>query len=178
MGPSWAHVGQKIDFWRFPKACKNDHDFQHLSGPSWDRFWNDLGIQNRTKIGLRSVSRAIMKQMQRSSKVTAPPKVFCFMIALETHLGPILARFWIPKPFQNRSQEGPERCWKSLSFLHAFRNLQKSISWPTWPPLGPQDGPKLEPKWDQNQTEKGLGSEIGSRADFGSMFGRCLADFG
>ena len=67
-GPSWGHVGQKIDFWRFPKACKNDHDFQHPSGPSWDRFWNDFGVQNRTKIGPRSVSRAIMKQMQRSSK--------------------------------------------------------------------------------------------------------------
>ena len=70
-GPSWGHVGQKIDFWRFPKACKNDHDFQHLSGPSWDRFWSDLGVQNRTKIGPRSVSRAIMKQMQRSSKSSA-----------------------------------------------------------------------------------------------------------
>ena len=67
-GPSWDHVGQKIDFWKFPKAFKNDHDFQHSSGPSWDRFWNDFGVQNRTKIGPASVSRAIMKQMQRSSK--------------------------------------------------------------------------------------------------------------
>ena len=67
-GPSWGHVGPKIDFWKFPKACKNDHDFQHPSGPSWDRFWNDFGVQNRTKIGPRSVSRAIMEQMQRSSK--------------------------------------------------------------------------------------------------------------
>ena len=67
-GASWNHVGQKLDFWRFPKACKNDHDFQHSSGPSWDRFWNDFGVQNRTKIGPASVSRAIMKQMQRSSK--------------------------------------------------------------------------------------------------------------
>ena len=66
-GPSWGHVGQKNDFWKFPKACKNDHDFQDPSGPSWDRFWNDFRVQNRTKIGPRSVSRAIMKQMQRSS---------------------------------------------------------------------------------------------------------------
>ena len=70
-GPSWGHVGQKIDSWKFPKACKNDHDFQHLSGPSWDRFWNDFGIQNRAKIDPRSVSRAIMKQMQISSKSSA-----------------------------------------------------------------------------------------------------------
>ena len=68
LGSCWDHVGQKIDFWRFPKACKNEYDFQHLSGPSWNRFWNDLGVQNRTKIGPRSVSRAIMKQMQRFSK--------------------------------------------------------------------------------------------------------------
>ena len=67
-GPSWGHVGQKIDFWRFPKACKSDNDFQHHSGPSWDRFWRDFGIQNRSKIGPASVSRTIMKQMQRSSK--------------------------------------------------------------------------------------------------------------
>ena len=70
-GPSWGHVVQKIDFWKFPKACKNENDFQHHSGPSWERFWNDFGDQNRAKIGSRSVSRAIMKQMQRSSKSSA-----------------------------------------------------------------------------------------------------------
>ena len=70
-GPSWGHVGQEIDFWRFLKACKNGNDFQHHSGPSWDRFLSDFGIQNRTKIGPKSVSRAILKQMQRSSNSSA-----------------------------------------------------------------------------------------------------------
>ena len=70
-GPSWGHVGQKINFWKFPKARKKDYDFQHHSGPSWDRFWNDFEAQSRTTIGPRSVSRAIMKQMQRSSKSSA-----------------------------------------------------------------------------------------------------------
>ena len=70
-GPSCGHVCQKINFWKFPKACKNDHDFQHPSGPSWDRFWSGLGIQNRAKIGPRSVSKAITKQMQKSSKSLA-----------------------------------------------------------------------------------------------------------
>ena len=60
-GPSWGHVGQKIDFWRFPKACKNDHDFQHPSGPSWDRFWIDFGVQNRSKIGFKSDHEANAK---------------------------------------------------------------------------------------------------------------------
>ena len=68
MGSCWGHVGQKIDSWRILKAFKIGQDFQHLSGPSWDRFWKDFGVQNRTKIGPRSVSRAITKQMQRSSK--------------------------------------------------------------------------------------------------------------
>ena len=75
LGPSWGpscgQVGQKIDFWRVWRAPDNEHDFQHPSGPSWDRFWNEFGIQDRTKIGPRSVSRAIMKQMQRSSKSSA-----------------------------------------------------------------------------------------------------------
>ena len=71
LGPGWCHVGQKIDFWKFPKACKNDYDLQHLSGSSWDRFWNNLGIQNRTKIDPRSVSRAIIKHMQISSNSSA-----------------------------------------------------------------------------------------------------------
>ena len=58
MGSCWGHVGQKIDSWRILKAFKIDQDFQHLSGPSWDRFWSGLGAQNRTKnwskIGLKS----------------------------------------------------------------------------------------------------------------------------
>ena len=33
----------------------------------------------------------------------------CFMIALETDLGPILAPIWIPKTSQNQSNTGPER---------------------------------------------------------------------
>ena len=61
LGSCWEHVGQKIDFWKFPKACKNDYDFQHHSGPSWDLFWNDFGVQNRTKIGLKSDHEAKAK---------------------------------------------------------------------------------------------------------------------
>ena len=61
LGSCWDHVGQKNDFWRFPKAFKNEYDFQHVSGPSWDRFWNDIGFQNRTKIGLKSDHEANAK---------------------------------------------------------------------------------------------------------------------
>ena len=76
-GPSWGHVGQKNDFWKFPKACKNDHDFQDPSGPSWDRFWNDFRVQNRTKIGPRSVSRAIMAQKHAFSFWPTKTNGFC-----------------------------------------------------------------------------------------------------
>ena len=65
MGSCWGHVGQKIDSWRILKAFKIDQDFQHLSGPSWDRFWSDLGgpksSQNRSKIGLKSDHEANAK---------------------------------------------------------------------------------------------------------------------
>ena len=117
-GPSWGHVGPKIDFWKFPKACKNGHDFQHLSGPSWDRCWADFGVQNRTKIGPRSVSRAIMKQMQRSSKTTAPPTFFdIFAFASWSFLRPILDRFWFHFGNQNRSKIGPDTVKKRIK-LH------------------------------------------------------------
>ena len=89
-GPSWGHVGQKIDFWKFPKACKNDHDFQHPSGPSWDRFWNDFGVQNRTKIGPRSVSRAIIAQKNASSFRPTKTNGFC--------------TFFIPQEVKNRQK--------------------------------------------------------------------------
>ena len=84
-----------------------------------------------------------------------------FMIALETDLGTILALFWSQKSSQNRTQNGSERYQISLSFLIALQDLQKSICWPTWPQLGPQDGPKLGLKWRQNRTKNGLGSEGG-----------------
>ena len=41
-GARWSHVGAMLDkkniFWRCLKAFKNDHHFQHHSGPSWGRF--------------------------------------------------------------------------------------------------------------------------------------------
>ena len=40
---------------------------------------------------------------------------------------------------------------------------------PSWPDLGPQDGPKLGPKWDQNQSKNGLRSEVGYGSDFESI---------
>ena len=76
-GARWGHVGamldKKINFWRCLKAFKNDHHFQHHSGPSWDRFWNDFGVQNGAEIDPRSVSRAIMQQMQSIKNPSAGP---------------------------------------------------------------------------------------------------------
>ena len=107
---------------------------------------------------------------------------FCAMIALETDLGPILVRFWIPKSFQNRSQEGPEGCWKSWSFLHAFGNFQKSIFWsnmarfcsPRWLQIGPKIGSKSLPE------PTSLRILILNRVwtNFGSILNRSWTDFG
>ena len=49
---------------------------------------------------------------------------------------------------------------------------------PTWTQLGPQDGPKLEPKLDKNRSENGLGGQVGPGADFGPIFDRFLIDLG
>ena len=101
----------------------------------------------------------------------------CFMIALETDLGSILVRFWSPKSFQHRSQEGPERCWKSLPFLHAFGNLQKSIFWPTWSQLGPNLDPKTVPSWSQNRKKIGPKTVSEARSALEPILGRFLIDF-
>ena len=107
------------------------------------------------------------------------------MIALETHLGPILVRFWVPKSFQNRSQEGPERCWKSWSILNAFRIFQESIFWPTWAQHDPILPPNTAPSWSQNWTKIGSKTASGAKSapepilnDFSSILGRCWIDFG
>ena len=49
---------------------------------------------------------------------------------------------------------------------------------PTWADFAPQDGPKLAPKWGQNRSKHGLGSEVGSRTDSGTILGPILVDFG
>ena len=115
-------------------------------------------------------------------KNTAPADDFedlyiWFMIALETDLGPILVRFWTRKSVQNRSQEGPESCWKSLSFLHAFGNPQKSIFWPTWLQLGPNLAPKTVPSWSQNSTKIGPKTVSEARSAPEPILGRFLIDF-
>ena len=48
---------------------------------------------------------------------------------------------------------------------------------PTWPDFGPQDGPKLGPKWTQNQPKNGLRGEISSGTDFGPILDRSWTDF-
>ena len=49
---------------------------------------------------------------------------------------------------------------------------------PTWPQLGRQDGTNLEPKWEENLSKNGFGSEVGSGAEFGSILGRFGTDSG
>ena len=49
---------------------------------------------------------------------------------------------------------------------------------PTWLDFGPQDGPKLCPRWGQNRSKTGPGSEIGSGTDFGTILDRFWDDFG
>ena len=122
VGSCWAHVGQKIDSWKILKAFKIDQDFQHLSGPSWDQFWNDVGIQksnqNRSKIGLKSDHEAnakILKIIGRGS-VFEDPKA------------------WTSIKIRSKS------CPKTI--LHeeakaAPENDQRNC----------QDGPKIDPSW-------------------------------
>ena len=87
--------------------------------PCWPLFGTFLGVllAYQLEIALNTIFLLIFDRFSilRIPKNTAPADDFediciCFMIALETDLGPILVRFWIPKSFQNRSQEGPEGC--------------------------------------------------------------------
>ena len=102
--------------------------------PCWALFGTFLGVPlaSQLKIAFKTIFCRFltswgMKNVQKPLVFVGRNEdaCFCAMIALETDLGPILVRFWTPKSFQNRSQEGSEGCWKSLSFLYALGNLQK-----------------------------------------------------
>ena len=71
---------------------------------------------------------------------------------------------------------------KIMIVFQCLLELQKIDFWtnmaPTWPDFGSQDGPKLAPKWGQNRPQNGLGSEVGSRTDSGSIWNRFLVDSG
>ena len=83
------------------------------------------------------------------------------------------------------SKSVPRGLFKLLKIIAVFDCLpdpQKIVFLvnmaPTWPDFGPQDDPKLGPKWNRNQTKNGLGSDVGSGADSGSILGRFGVDFG
>ena len=119
----------------------------------------------------------------RILKNTAPADDFedlciCFMIALETDLGPILDPQIFPKSVPRGSR-------KVLEILADFECLQdpprinfSANMAPTWHHLAPQDGPKLEPKLNQNRFKNGLGGQVGPRADFGTIVHRFWVDVG
>ena len=75
--PCWGHVDQNIDFLRVQKAPENKHDFQHLSKPSWGRFWDDFGTENRPKIDPETTSRAKKQQKAKMLKNHWFFNVFC-----------------------------------------------------------------------------------------------------
>ena len=104
------------------------------------------------------------------------------MIALETDPGQILARFWTPKSIQNRSQETPLKLLKIIAFFGCLLEPQKidfcANMAATWPDLGPQDGPKLGPKWCQNRSRR-LTRPHGAPMDlYGPSPNRFWIDFG
>ena len=43
---------------------------------------------------------------------------------------------------------------------------------PTWLDFGPQVGPQLGLKWDQHRSKNGFGSEVGSKTNSGTIWGR------
>ena len=63
------------------------------------------------------------------------------------------------------SKSSKNRCWEQ-------RGPNLARCWP------PQDGPKLGPRWGQNRSKTGLGSEVGSRTDSGPILDRFWDDFG
>ena len=94
-------------------------DFGTQHGPNLDQIWSHVGpfFWHFWGVVLASQNKVVFKTIfdwfltTRILKNTAPANVFddfciCFMIALETDLGPILAPFWTPKSIQNRSRNG------------------------------------------------------------------------
>ena len=124
---------KKSIFLRFKKASENKHDFQHLSGPSRERFLADFGFQNRTKIGPESVSRAMKQQMQKCLKTIG------------------FSMFFVPprdrKSIKNRPKIVSENILNEES-KRATKNDSKSA----------QHGSKIAPCWPQNPAQIRPGS--------------------
>ena len=104
-------------------------------------------------------------------------RCICFMIALETDLGPILVRFWTPQIVPKSVPRGSRKVLEILVDFECFQdppriNFLANMD-PTWLPIRSQVGANL----DQNRSENGLGSEVGARADFWSILGRFKIDF-
>ena len=94
-------------------------------------------------------------QLPRILKTIGPAEAFeyfyiCVLIALETDLGPILIRFWIP---QLAPKSVPRGSRMALEIMVVFEGLQDPLKIyfstnmaATCPQLGPQHAPKLGPK--------------------------------
>ena len=81
-----------------------------------------------------------------------------------------------PKIGPKSTPKGISKVLKIMIVFQCLLEPQKIDFWidmaPTWLDFGPQDGPKLAPKWCQNRSKNGLGSEVGSRTDVGTILGR------
>ena len=162
-----------------------------LLGPLLDQFWTNFGsiLGTCSQHALPDYFASIFDPpgtLKNIEKLMVFEH-FCFFckFALETNSGPDFGSILDPKSFQNRPQEGLQRCWKSYQFSEPFLNFLKSVFWPTWlqhgpfcPPRWPQVGPKLSQKSIQNRSKNGLRSEVGSGTDFGQILVRFWIDFG
>ena len=112
-----------------------------------------------------------------------------FVFFASSLLRPLLDRFWVdfwsilePKIVPKSSPKGSSKGLKIMIVFQCLFEPQK-INFlvdmaPAWLDLAPQDGPKLAPKWGQSRSQNGLGSEVSSGTDFGTILGRFWDDFG
>ena len=135
VGPSWApKLGSQIG----PKSTQDRSQTQpfwltflgSISEPSWGRFWSDLGVQNGAKIGPKSISRAIRKQMQKSLKT------ICFYNTNGSPGGSKIDQ----KSMKNGSENDHN--------LSCQNNTQKVVNMaPKLVQNGAQVGSKIDEKW-------------------------------
>ena len=130
------YFGVENQWKMYQKSSKIYAKMCSKSGWFWLRFWSrfliDFWLIFDSKIDPKSIKKSIKK--------------WCHF---RTHFGSILARFWVPKWFQNRPKEAQRKSTSPPRWAKLIFSYRRALRTPPGTPKWSQNGAKMEPKWTQ-----------------------------